>query len=116
MSYQFGKTILLVEDEALIAMAEKNVLESAGYTVTVAHTGEKALQIVSNSYTPDLVLMDIDLGRGIDGTETGERILAEKSVPIVFLSSQTDPEIGAEDWLSETTMADRFGCLASTTI
>lgn len=93
MSHHSGKTILLVEDEALIAMANRRMLESAGYEVTVAHTGEKALEIVSDAYMPDLVLMDIDLGRGIDGTETAERILERGSVPIVFLSSHTEPEI-----------------------
>ncbi|MFW6250646.1 MAG: PAS domain S-box protein [Alkalispirochaetaceae bacterium] len=95
MSHHSGKAILIVEDEALIALREKMFLESAGYTVSVAHTGEKALEMVSDAYTPDLVLMDIDLGGGIDGTETGERLLEKKRMPVVFLSSQTDPEIVA---------------------
>jgi DNA-binding NarL/FixJ family response regulator len=37
--------------------------------------------------------MDIDLGRGIDGIEAAEQILAEQTVPIVFLSSHQEPEI-----------------------
>jgi DNA-binding NarL/FixJ family response regulator len=37
--------------------------------------------------------MDIDLGGGIDGTQAAEAILKERDIPIVFLSSHTDPEV-----------------------
>ena len=43
MTLSRKKTILLVEDEALIAMAEKMVLEKNGYEVITVHTGEKAV-------------------------------------------------------------------------
>ncbi|MDA3950012.1 MAG: PAS domain-containing protein [Spirochaeta sp.] len=86
------KRILLVEDEALIALAKRQVLTSAGYEVTVAHTGEKALEIFSGSLIPDLVLMDIDLGPGIDGTEAAAMIVKNHDLPIVFLSSHTEKE------------------------
>ena len=85
--------ILLVEDEPLIAMAEKMVLERAGYTVITAGTGEKAIEIIANGSAVDLVLMDIDLGPGISGTEAATRILAERELPVVFLSSHTEPEV-----------------------
>ncbi|MFW5784062.1 MAG: PAS domain S-box protein, partial [Spirochaetota bacterium] len=41
----------------------------------------------------DLVLMDINLGAGIDGTQAAEQILARRELPIVFLSSHTEPEV-----------------------
>ncbi|MFW5695944.1 MAG: PAS domain S-box protein, partial [Alkalispirochaeta sp.] len=90
------KTILLVEDEALIAMAEQATLERNGYTVVVAHTGEKALSTVRENQEIDLVLMDIDLGRGMSGTEAAELILLERHLPLVFLSSHTEEEIVAQ--------------------
>jgi len=37
--------------------------------------------------------MDIDLGPGIDGTQAAERILEHKDIPVVFLSSHTEPEV-----------------------
>jgi CheY-like chemotaxis protein len=37
--------------------------------------------------------MDINLGEGIDGTECAELILKERDIPLVFLSSHTEPEI-----------------------
>ncbi|MEX2445228.1 MAG: PAS domain S-box protein [Alkalispirochaeta sp.] len=100
MSYQVSKmkapvkTLLLVEDEALIALNEKMQLESIGFSVVHVLTGEAAVSYVLNSDSrPDLVLMDINLGKGIDGTQAAEQILNEIEIPIVFLSSHTEAEV-----------------------
>ncbi|MBC7364017.1 MAG: PAS domain S-box protein [Candidatus Aminicenantes bacterium] len=90
------RKILLVEDESLIAMMESELLQSGGYEVLVAHSGEKALEIFAQDRSIDLVLMDIDLGRGIDGAETARRMQALRDVPVVFISSHTEPEILAK--------------------
>ncbi len=37
--------------------------------------------------------MDINLGPGIDGTQAAEQILNKKDIPVVFLSSHTEPEV-----------------------
>jgi len=89
-----SKTLLLVEDEALIAAAEKMELEERGYRVIHVCRGEDAvLSALDPAVEIDLILMDINLGSGIDGTETARRILAEKDIPVVFLSSHTSPEV-----------------------
>ena len=92
-----SRKLLLVEDEALIAFNEKMQLEKIGYSVDHVLTGEAA---VSRTLNPDsrsdLVLMDIDLGNGIDGTQAAEQILNEIEIPIVFLSSRTEPEVVAK--------------------
>ncbi len=86
--------ILLVEDEALIAMAEKQQLAHVGYVVDHVLTGEAAIASALDADSrPDLILMDIDLGKGIDGTEAARRILNEVDIPVVFLSSHTEPEV-----------------------
>ncbi len=88
------KTILLVEDEALIAIAQKKTLEKYGYAVVMAHSGEKAMETVRTTAGISLILMDINLGRGkMDGTETAERILEDHDIPVLFLSSYTQAEI-----------------------
>lgn len=88
------KSILLVEDEAILALYEKNQLEQGGYKVTHVPSGENAIQLVIKDENPfDLILMDIDLGKGLDGTETATHILNHKEIPIVFLSSHTEREI-----------------------
>ncbi len=90
------KKILLVEDESLIALMESELLESGGYEVITALSGEKALEIFEQDHSIDLVLMDIDLGQGLDGAETARRILSLRDVPVVFISSHTEPEILAK--------------------
>jgi putative two-component system response regulator len=87
------KTILLVEDEAIIAMTERMALEKYGYAIIVANRGEKAIEIIKTNKEIDLVLMDNDLGEGLDGPETATTILQLRVLPIVFLSSHTDIEI-----------------------
>jgi CheY-like chemotaxis protein len=132
MNGENNKTLLLVEDEILIAMNQKICLEKYGYNVVTINTGEKAVQILKkdanielmilpeSKKAPlqnfgynvilvntaekavkvfkehseiDLVLMDIDLGKGMDGTQAAEIILKQRDIPILFLSSHTEPDI-----------------------
>ncbi len=86
------KKILLVEDEAIIAMTEAKMLEKHGFDVDIAHDGQKAVDIARGDDI-DLILMDIDLGPGkMDGTEAAEIILRERELPIVFLTGHTERE------------------------
>ena len=90
------KSLLLVEDEALIALATRARLERYGYSVSTAGSGEAAIEAARSGAPLDLVLMDIDLGPGMDGTEAAAVILAEHELPVVFLSSHAEPEIVAK--------------------
>jgi PAS domain S-box-containing protein len=57
----------------------------------VANSGPKAIAFVKERASGiDLILMDINLGRGMDGTEAAREILREFDIPILFLSSYTD--------------------------
>lgn len=94
MNNEVTKKILLVEDEAITAMLQKRKLEKYGYIVHYVINGEDAIKTALNKISKyDLILMDIDLGSGIDGTRAAELILKEKDIPIVFLSSHTEREI-----------------------
>ncbi|HRY81050.1 MAG TPA: PAS domain S-box protein [Spirochaetia bacterium] len=88
-----GKMILLVEDEALISAATSRTLQRFGFTVRTAPTGERAVEAVETDPDIDLVLMDIDLGPGIDGAEAARRILRIRDLPLVFHSAHTEPEV-----------------------
>lgn len=86
-------TILLVEDKSLIALSVQMTLEGLGYGVLSESTGKAAIDAVLRGDTPiDLILMDLDLGDGIDGAEAARRILAERDVPVVFLTAHSDQE------------------------
>ncbi len=88
-----GRTVLYVEDEVIIALAKKRELESCGYDVVIANSGEKAVKEAVGNDKIDLVLMDIDLGRGMDGSEAAQEILKERQIPIIFMSSHEEPEV-----------------------
>lgn len=94
MSNYGVQLILLVEDEAIIAMEEAMILRSEGYEVVQAFSGEEAVLIAGRrNASIDMILMDIDLGSGIDGTEAARQILEFCDIPVVFLSSHTEKEI-----------------------
>ncbi len=85
-----GGRILLVEDNAIIALGQQKTIERHGLQVTCVHSGEAAIQHVESDTPVDLVLMDIDLGRGIDGVDAAARILQIRDLPIIFLTSHTE--------------------------
>ena len=85
--------ILLVEDEAIIAMNEKSLIEQAGFTVVHSFSGEDAVQYAADDPDITLVLMDIDLGKGIEGTEAARLILEIRPLPIVFLTNHTEKDV-----------------------
>ncbi len=87
------KTILLVEDEVIIALAGKLLLSNHGFNVITASSGETAVELVNETPDIDLILMDIDLGIGIDGTRAATLILEKHEIPLVFLSSHTEIEV-----------------------
>jgi PAS domain S-box-containing protein len=88
-----GKTLLLVEDQLIIALSEKMMLEEFGYAVVVANTGESAIECMQTNPAIDLILMDIDLGSGIDGTAAAKVILSNHDIPLIFLSAHTEREV-----------------------
>lgn len=82
--------ILIVEDEAIVALDIRKSLESLGYHITgIASTGEEALTLARET-RPDLVIMDIVLPGKMDGIETAKQIHAETDSPIIYLTAHSD--------------------------
>lgn len=82
--------ILLVEDEAIVAMQIESDLEIMGYTVVgIYASGEKALVGVE-AVVPDLVLMDIKLQGALDGIETASRLVRGHDIPVIFLTAHSE--------------------------
>lgn len=86
------KTILLIEDEYVIAMITSKILQGMGYNVIHAETGEKAVKLAMENAEIQLILSDINLGNGIDGPEAARQILFRKHIPIVFHTSHSEKE------------------------
>ncbi|MCF7939549.1 MAG: PAS domain S-box protein [Spirochaetales bacterium] len=84
--------VLLVDDNAVIAMNHKKVLQKNGFEVILVFSGEDAVETVRDNHSINMVLMDIDLGKGIDGVDTTRRILGIRDLPVVFLTSHSERE------------------------
>ena len=88
-----SKTILIVEDEKIIAEDIKNIIVKFNYRVPfIVANGEKAIQKAAE-LRPDLILMDIMIEGDIDGIEAAKRIYREYGIPIVFLTAYADEKI-----------------------
>jgi two-component system, response regulator PdtaR len=90
--------VVIAEDEALIRLDLKEMLEEDGYVVAgEASDGEAAVKL-TESLRPDLVIMDIKMP-GLDGISAAERIAAEHLAPVVILTafSQRDLVLRARD-------------------
>ncbi len=82
--------VLIVEDEALIALDLKRRLQAAGYEVVgVVDNYVDALGSASES-PPELILMDISIRGGVDGIDTARAIRQVADIPIVFLTAFVD--------------------------
>ncbi len=87
-----AKRLLIVEDERIVALDLRFNLEALGYNVIgMAASEGEALSMVEN-HRPDLVLMDINLGRGGDGTVAAQKISDAYGLPVVFLTAYAEPE------------------------
>ncbi len=85
-------TILIVEDEAIIAMEIENQLQSLGYKVTsIVDTSKKAIKKAEED-RPDLILMDIRIKGEMDGIGTAEAIRSQFGIPVVFSTAYLDEE------------------------
>ncbi|MDZ5457069.1 hybrid sensor histidine kinase/response regulator [Azohydromonas lata] len=84
--------ILIVEDEAVIALDLKLELQDMSYRVAgPARTGEQALALAAQE-PPALVLMDIRIQGALDGVETAARLGRSGEPPVIFLTSHSDDE------------------------
>ena len=80
--------ILVVEDEALIAMDIQSLLENAGYTVMgPARTTQSALSLMDGG-VPDLALLDINLGNGVTAIPLADELSA-RGVRFIFLTGHS---------------------------
>jgi CheY-like chemotaxis protein len=85
--------ILLVEDEAFIAMSLRLELTRAGYEFCgFVATGEDALKRIAQD-KPDVVIMDVRLPGRIDGIEAARLIMAMYAIPVIFMTGYSEQDI-----------------------
>lgn len=96
--------ILVVEDEAIVALDIQQQLIQLGYQ-PVGHSSRAEDAIVlAQQLRPDLVLMDIQLGGTMDGVSAAQAIRATQAIPVVFLTA-----FEADDMLERAQLSEPFG-------
>src|SRR2546430_16187034 len=97
--------ILIAEDETIIRLDLRALLEKAGLEVCAeARDGVEAVELAL-SEAPDLAILDVRLPR-LDGIEAARRILDERPIPIVMLTAY-----GHDELVSRAVEAGVFGYL-----
>lgn len=97
-------SVLVVEDESIVAKDIQNSLKKLGYNVpSVENTGEDAIQ-AAGEHKPDLILMDIMLKGDISGIEAAEQIRQRYQIPVIFLTAYAD-----ESTLSKAKVTEPYG-------
>ena len=84
--------ILIVEDESIVALDIKRTLEKFNYEVTntAINYSEAINSVISNK--PDLILMDVNLGKSKDGIDTVKEIKMLNDIPVIYLTAFCDEE------------------------
>ncbi|MFP4268717.1 MAG: response regulator [Spirochaetaceae bacterium] len=86
-----SKKIFIVEDEMILNEQLKRFLEKNGYTVEIFPYGEPCLNRLAEGAVPDVVLMDVNLGKGrMNGPEVTKKIYEKYDIPVVLHSAYTD--------------------------
>jgi two-component system chemotaxis sensor kinase CheA len=86
------RRILVVDDSLTTRMLEQSILESAGYEVTLATSGEQGLEL-ARERRPDLLLVDVEMP-GMDGFEVLRRLRADPqlaTLPAILVTSRASP-------------------------
>ncbi|GAA6621999.1 response regulator [Scytonema sp. NUACC26] len=97
-------TILVVEDEGIVAKdLQKRLLKLSYHVPAIAASGEEAIQI-AETISPDLILMDIRLKGNIDGIEAAKEIQSHFDVPIIYLTAYAD-----DNTLERARLTEPFG-------
>ena len=101
-----ARTILLVDDDALMRRSLAFHVEQAGYKVHTAANAEDALALVRHS-PPDLVVLDIGLP-GMDGLDALRELKTQYNLPVIFLTARRREldevvglELGADDYITK---------------
>lgn len=86
------RRVMIVEDEAVVQLHLRRIVESLDYTVVGVAADADAALALARAERPDLVLMDIRLRGDADGVDTARRLKDVGDPAVVFLSAYADAE------------------------
>ncbi|MFH5925966.1 response regulator [Roseomonas xinghualingensis] len=88
--------IMVIEDEPIIAMDIRQLVENCGHNVVGIASGEAEAVAMARELKPGLILADVNLGPGGDGISAVQRILKEQDMPVIFVTAYPERLLTAE--------------------
>jgi CheY-like chemotaxis protein len=88
--------VLVIEDEPVIALEIRRLVEACGHRVVGVAASEAAAVAMAARHHPGLILADIHLGRGGDGIAAVARIASAMPVPVIFVTAYPERLLTAE--------------------
>jgi len=86
------RRVVIAEDEALIRLDLKEMLQESGYEVVgEASDGQQAIDL-AETHRPDLVILDVKMP-GLDGISAAEQIAATATAPVIMLTAFSQREL-----------------------
>lgn len=97
-------SILIVENEPVIAIGMKKILTEMGYSICgVTSTGEMAVEKAGELH-PDIILMDIELDGDMTGIDAAEKIRTSYRIPVIYLTAY-----GGDQYIEKAKITEPFG-------
>ena len=88
--------VLVIEDEPIIAMDIRQLVEGCGHNVVGLASDEAEAVEMARTLRPGLILADVNLGPGGDGISAVEKILKEQKIPVIFVTAYPERLLTAE--------------------
>jgi CheY-like chemotaxis protein len=88
--------VLIIEDEPLIAMDLRQLIQRSGHKVVGLAASEAEAVRIAREKRPGLIIADVNLGLGGDGIDAVRRILRDAEVPVIFVTAHPERLLTAE--------------------
>lgn len=111
-----GERILVIEDDASVALFFSRVLQQEGYTITIAHTGASGMLHIQHQH-PDLILLDLIMPdiHGLDLCRQIRRLARLHTTPLLIVTACAEIEqrvagldAGADDYITKPLIAEEL--------
>jgi CheY-like chemotaxis protein len=87
------RKVLIVEDDYILALAQKRSLQRKGYEVVASVPSGTAAINATKTFLPDIIIMDIRIEGDMDGIETMMEIQKFSNVPVIYSTGNSESAI-----------------------
>ena len=86
-------SVLIVEDEPVVAAHQAAIMEEAGYKVVASTSDAETALVAADEAPPDVAIVDVRLAGGIDGITVGRELRRRHGTAIVFVTGELEEAV-----------------------